>query len=140
MSLSEWTRTGLREMPSNAGWLLSRAIKPAAETLADAGHSTTPGARDGGRGSRPARSDAADPGGESLDTRMQRAQAAAEHAREVEQEAVEAAEAARDRAERARDISERGRERLTAVRRECEQHVKQRIAEAQRAADEIVAR
>ena len=29
MSLSERTRTGLREMPSNAAWLLSRALKPA---------------------------------------------------------------------------------------------------------------
>ena len=29
MSLSERARTGLREMPSNAGWLLSRALKPA---------------------------------------------------------------------------------------------------------------
>ena len=29
MSLSDRTRTGLREMPSNAAWLLSRALKPA---------------------------------------------------------------------------------------------------------------
>ena len=29
MSLSERTRTGLREMPSNAAWLLSRVLKPA---------------------------------------------------------------------------------------------------------------
>src|SRR4051812_5387305 len=113
MSLSEWTRTSLREMPSNAGWLLSRAVKPAAETVADAAHSVTPGTREGGRSASPARNDA--PDGESLDERMQRAQEAAEHAREVEQEAVEAAEAARDRAERARDVSERGREHLTEV-------------------------
>lgn len=28
MSLSKQTRTGLREMPSNAAWLLSRVLKP----------------------------------------------------------------------------------------------------------------
>ena len=40
----ERTRTGLKDMPSNAVWLLSRALKPA-ETLGDAAAS----ARDQGR-------------------------------------------------------------------------------------------
>jgi hypothetical protein len=38
MSLTDKTRTGLREMPSNAAWLLSRVLKPA-ESLGDAAES-----------------------------------------------------------------------------------------------------
>ena len=48
MSLSERARTGLRDMPSNAAWLLSRALKPA-EAVGDAAESATAGARDRGR-------------------------------------------------------------------------------------------
>ena len=48
MSLSERTRTGLREMPSNAAWLLSRALKPA-EAVGTAAESATAAARDRGR-------------------------------------------------------------------------------------------
>ena len=45
MSLSERTRTGLREMPANAAWLLSRALKPVDEAGTAAG-SARAGARD----------------------------------------------------------------------------------------------
>jgi hypothetical protein len=41
MSLSERARTGLRDMPSNAAWLLSRALKPA-EAVGSAAESSTP--------------------------------------------------------------------------------------------------
>ena len=61
MSLSEQTRTGLREMPSNAGWLLSRA-------------------RDRRRKVSAAVVDAAPFGGDSVDIRMKRAREAAERA------------------------------------------------------------
>ena len=45
MSLSERTRTGLQEMPSNAAWLLSRVLKPA-EAVGTATESATAGVRD----------------------------------------------------------------------------------------------
>jgi colicin import membrane protein len=139
MSLSERARTGLREMPSNAAWLLSRALKPA-EGVGDAAHSAAAGARDRGRQASAALVDAAPVGGDSVDIRMKRAKEAAERARDAEQEAVQASQAARDRAENARKVSERGRARLTEVQRETERQVKQRVAEAQKAADEAVRR
>jgi colicin import membrane protein len=139
MSLSERTRTGLREMPSNAAWLLSRALKPA-ESVGEAAQSATFEARDRGRRAGAALVDAVPLGGDSVDIRMRRAREAAEHARDVEQEAVDAAQEARDRAEHARKVSERGRVRLAEVRRETDRQVKQRVAEAQKAADETVKR
>ena len=45
MSLSEQARTGLREMPSNAAWLLSRVLRPA-EDVGAAAESAAVGARD----------------------------------------------------------------------------------------------
>jgi hypothetical protein len=45
MSLSERTRAGLQEMPSNAAWLLSRILKPA-----EAAGTATESAATGGAG------------------------------------------------------------------------------------------
>jgi hypothetical protein len=57
MSLSERTREGLRDMPSNA-WLLLRVLKPA-EAVGTAAESATASARDRGRGMTAAVLDAA---------------------------------------------------------------------------------
>jgi colicin import membrane protein len=129
MSLSERARTGFREMPSNAAWLLSRALKPA-EGVGDAAHSTAADIRDRGRQASAALIDAAPVGGDSVDVRMKRARTAAERARNAEQEAVQASQEARDLAEHARKVSERGRAHLNQVQRETERQVKQRVAEA----------
>jgi colicin import membrane protein len=137
MSLLERTKTGLREMPANAGWLLSRALKPA-ETIGGAAESAAAGARDRGRQVRAAVVDAAPVGGDSVEIRMKRAQDAAEHAREAEDRALEAARESKDRADHARQVSERGRGRVREVERETNREVKQRVAEAQKAADELV--
>ena len=139
MSLSEKTLTGLREMPSNAAWLLFRGHKPA-QAVGNAAESATAGARDRGRKVKAAVVDAAPGGGDSVDVRMERAQAAGERAREAEDRAVEAAQESKDRSEHARQVSERGRARMTEVKRETSRQVKQRIAEAQKAADESVKR
>jgi Rho termination factor, N-terminal domain len=137
MSLLERTRTGLREMPSNAAWLLSRALKPA-DGLGTAAESVAAGARDRGRKARAAVVDAAPVGGDSVEIRMRRAQDAGERAREAEERAVEAARESKDLAEHARQVSESGRARLRDVERETSRDVKQRVAEAQKAADEFV--
>ena len=139
MSLPEQARTSLRELPSNAAWLLSRALKPA-EGVGDAAHSAAAGARDRGRRASAALIDAAPVGGDSVDIRMKRAREAAERARAVEQEAVQSSQAARDFAERARKVSARGHAHLNQVQRETERQVNQRVAEAQKAADEAVRR
>ena len=83
MSLAERTRTGLREMPTNAAWLVSRA-------------------RDRRRQLSAAVVDAAPVGGGSVETKMQRAREAAERAREAEERAVEAGHEAKERADHAR--------------------------------------
>jgi colicin import membrane protein len=135
---SERTRTGLREMPSNAAWMLSRVLQPT-QTVGSAAGSATAGARDRGQKVRVAVADAT-PGGDSVDIRMKRARDAAERAREAEEQAVEAAHESKDRSNHVRQVSERGRARVTDVERETSRLVKQRIAAAQRTADESVKR
>jgi chromosome segregation ATPase len=137
MSLSEQAKTGLREMPSNAAWLLSRAVKPAG-TVGSAAESVTAGVRDRERKVRAAMADATPLGGDSIEIRMKRAQDAAERAREAKERAVEAAQESSDCVDHAREVSERGRVRLKEVDRETARRVKQRVAEAQKAADEAV--
>jgi chromosome segregation ATPase len=131
------TRTGLREMPSNAGWLLSRVLKPA-EAVGTAAESATAGARDRARKLEAAVVDATPVGGDSVEVRVRRAQDAGERAREAEDRAVEAARESKDLADHARRVSEQGRSHLTEVDRETSRQVKQRVAEAKEAADEFV--
>ena len=66
MTLSERARTGLREMPSNAAWLLSRALKPA-EAVGEAAESATAAPAIAGAKVRAAVLDAAPVGGDSVD-------------------------------------------------------------------------
>src|SRR5215203_2855099 len=131
MAMFERTRTGLREMPSNAAWLVSRALKPA--------ENATTGARDQGRKVTAAVVDAA-PVGDSVEIRARRARVAAERAREAEERAVEAARESKAQADRAREVGERGQARIKDVEREASREVKQRVAEAEKAAAEFVKR
>ena len=139
MSLSERTRTGLREMPSNAAWLLSRAFTPA-ESVGDKTESATAGVRDRGRRVKAALIDAAPGGGDSVEIRMERARDASVRAREAEEQAVEAEEDANHRADHAQQVSESGRARVVETEQETGRWVKDRVAEAQKAADEAVRR
>jgi colicin import membrane protein len=127
-------RTGLREMPSNAVWIFSRALKPA-EALGDA----AAGARDQGWRATAAVVDAA-PVGDSVEIRARRAHEAAERAREAEERAVEAARTSKELADRAREVSERGRARVEELDRALSRQVEQRVAEARKAAEEFVKR
>ena len=63
MTLSERARSGLRDMPSNAAWLLSKALKPA-EAVGDAAGSATADVRDRGRQATAAVLDATPVGGD----------------------------------------------------------------------------
>jgi colicin import membrane protein len=135
--LSEQTRTGLREMPSNAAWLLSRVLQPA-EAIGTATESGAAGARGQGRRRSAAVADTVPVDGDSF--RMRRARDALERAREAEEQAVEAARESKERSEHARQVSERGRARVKEIERETTRRVKQRVAEAQKAADEAVER
>jgi DNA repair exonuclease SbcCD ATPase subunit len=139
MSLSEQARTGLREMPSNAAWLLSRVLKPA-DAVGTAAESATANARDQGRKVKAAVVDATPFGGDSVDIRMRRAQEAGERAREAEERAAEAAHESKDRSEHARDVSEHGRARVRDADRKTTRTVKQRMTDAQKAAQALVER
>ena len=101
MSLSDLAKTGLREMPSNAAWLMSRAIQPA-ESVGTAADSARAGARDRRRKMSAAVVDAMPVGGDSVELRLKRARDAAERAREAEERALEAAEEAKERSDHAR--------------------------------------
>lgn len=120
--LSERARTGLREMPSNAAWMVSRAVRPAATVRSAVESATAPS------------------GGDSVEVRMKRAREAAERAREAEEQAVRAAQESRDLSDHVRQVSERGRARVTEVEREMGRLVRQRVAASQKAADESVKR
>ena len=56
------------------------------------------------------------------------------------QRAVEAARESKARADRVRQVSEQGRARIKEVERETGREVKQRVAEAEKAAAELVKR
>jgi chromosome segregation ATPase len=133
--LLERTRTGLKEMPSNAIWLLSRALTPI-DAIEDAAVSV----RDQGRKIEAAVIDSTPVGGDSVEIRIRRAQDAAERAQEAEDEARAAAQDAKADAERARQISESGRTRLREIDRQSDREVKQRVSEAQKAAEDFVRR
>ena len=137
MSLLKRTRTGLREMPSNAAWLLSRVVKPG-EAIGTAAESAAASARDRGRKVGAALVDSAPVSGDSVEIRVRRAQDAAERAREAENRAAEAARESKALADHARQVSEHGRARVKEADRETSRHVKDRVAEAQKAADEFV--
>ena len=130
--LTGHTSTGIRELPSNTAWLLSRALQPA-----EAAGSAATGTRDKARKVRADVIDAV-PMGDSVETRMKRARAAAERAQQAEDEALEAAEESKESAEHASRVAESNRARMEELERELERHVEQRVTEARRAADERV--
>src|ERR1700753_4095416 len=86
MSLAKQTQIGLREMPANAAWLLSRMLKPA-EQVGGAAESAAATARDRGRQFGAAVVDAAPIGGDSVEIRMRRAHEAGLRALAAEDEA-----------------------------------------------------
>jgi colicin import membrane protein len=128
--LSDSASTGLRELPSNAAWLLSQLLPAEAAGPAEA-------TRDTARRIRASVEDAA-PIGDSVETRMKRARAAAERARQAEDEALAAADEARRSAEHARQVTEGNRSQIAELKRELKRRVEQHVTEARRAAEERV--
>ena len=139
MTLLERTRTGLREMPSNAAWLASRALAPK-DAVGSAAESAASRAREQSWRLSEALGDAMPGGSDSIQVRMKRAQDAADDAREAEQRAVEAAQEARERSDHALHVSGRGRARIKEVERETAREMEQRIREAERDAEEALKR
>jgi hypothetical protein len=139
IQLLERARIGLKEMPSNAVWLMSHALRPVSE-VPGVGGSAAARVRDQGRKVEAAVVDAVPVGGDSVEIRMRRAQEAADRAREAEDRAREAAQDAKASAERAKQVSEEGRTRLREFERQADRDVARRVAEAQKTAEEFVRR
>jgi colicin import membrane protein len=136
--LSDHASAGLRELPSNTAWLLSRALQPA-ESAGSAAETAAAGTRDKARKLGASVADVV-PGGDSVEIRMKRARAAAERAREAEEEALAAAEESKRSSDEAGQVAKANKVRLAQLERELNRRVEQLVAEARRAADERVER
>jgi colicin import membrane protein len=122
--------TGLRELPSNAAWLLSQVL-PTEET----GPAARP--RDTARRIKATIEDAA-PIGDSVETRIKRARAAAERAQRAEEEALAAAEESKRSSDYARVVTERNRTQIAELKRDLKRRVEHAVTEARRAAEERI--
>jgi len=132
--LSPVARMGLRELRADAARLAFRTIRPD-----DLAGSAAAGTRDKARELEASVVEPM-PLRDSVETRMQRARSAAQRAQEAEEEALEAARSSKVSSERVKELAENNRAWLTDLKREVNDRVKQRVAEARRAADEQVER
>jgi colicin import membrane protein len=134
--------TGVKELPRNTTWLLSKALTPL-EATKDAAGSATQAAGSGLVDiARHAGASVMDvlPVGDSIELKLQRARAAADEAQQAEDEAVREAEEAKARTDEARQVAERCRAYVRDVEREQAQEVSDKVAEARREADARVER
>lgn len=150
-----WLRTkateGLVELPSNAAWLIGKAFPDGESSPSETGSQVKrahdKGGHEGGsmlrnsaRKIRIAAADSLSFVPDSLEARISQAQEAVSGARAREEQAMHAAEDARSAAENASEVAAQGARRLEAERADCDEMVRQRVAEAQATADEMVAR
>ena len=133
--LSEQAETGLKELPTNVSWLLSRA-----EDHSDAASDVKSRVRDRATKLKETVAEATPGAGDSVESRMKHAREQSEHAREAEQRALELAREAGASAERARQVSEQGRTRVNDAKKEGDRGVEERVADAQREAEAQVER
>lgn len=148
--LSRATRTGLTELPSNATWLLAKALKPAlsaaggassvAESVSGAASSAAGAAGTAGSSvrqkSRAAKRSVVGTlpaiGRDSVAALMREADAAAERARDEEARALSVAQEAKDSAEESARVARESDEFVQEVRRETERNVAAAVGEARK--------
>jgi colicin import membrane protein len=133
---------GVKELPRNSAWLLSRALTPLETTKDVAGNVTQSAGGNLADLARQAGASVMDvlPVGDSIELRLQRARAAAEDAQRAEDQAVSDAEEAKARSDEAREIAERCRAYVREVERQQAKEVDEKVAEARREADARVER
>lgn len=136
--LSDRARTGLKELPANTSWLISRVLQPI-ENGSSAAESAGSATRDRTRRFTASVLDSA-PVGDSVETRMKRARSAAERAQQAEEEALQAARESKQRSDYARQVNEQARAHVAEVKKQTNRAAEQRVAEARRTADEAVER
>jgi colicin import membrane protein len=150
---SQLAQTGLKELPSNAAWVLSKALRPAVSgaaaatnvgssvgggtsdalaSVAETADTATSGARRSGRAARQAVAKAVPGiGHDSVASLMQQADAAAEQARLKEARALSLAEDAKNSADEAERVARESDQLLSKVRDEAERTVTARVEEAE---------
>ena len=148
-TLAHHAKVGLREMPRNATWALSRLLRPigsapaaaseAASSTSDAvGAVAHKGRRLAQRAAEVAHLDGDGDG--SVEDLVERARRAAEEADEAEADAVERAQEASQAADEARLGAEQAEARMATARTEGDRTVETRVADAEREGAERVAR
>jgi hypothetical protein len=132
--LSQALGEGVKELPTIATWLWSKAVGPVDPRSATAPPVSVSGLVDLARNAGTTVLDAL-PGGDSIELRLTRARAAVEEAQEAEDEAVQQSLEAERQAQEAEQVAERCRDYVRDVEAEQARLVDQRVQEARREAD-----
>jgi hypothetical protein len=128
--------TGMKDIPRNASWVVGKALSTNndADDADASGPTLGDAVRQAGWSLRGAL-----PGQDSVEARLEKARIAAERARAAEEAALEAAQAAHDRSVAADEAAEKERARLEDVEAAEADKVEQRVEEARRRAEEMIA-
>jgi colicin import membrane protein len=131
--LASQASSGLKDLPRNGAWLLSRVLQSPGSDLGSGGHGAPAGRglRGGLRRVTAAVGDVVPGVHESVETRLRRAEAAVASARKAKQQALEEAHNASDRADAAKAVAEEATQRLAQATRDGKQEVDQHRREAQ---------
>jgi colicin import membrane protein len=132
--LSKALGDGVKELPTNATWLLSKAVSPLDQRSAGTRATSATGLLDMARSAGATVMDAL-PGGDSIELRLQRARAAVADAQEAEERAVQESLEAEREAQEAEQVAERCRDYVRDVEAEQESAVEARVNEARREAE-----
>jgi colicin import membrane protein len=118
--------SGLRDLPRNSAWLLSKALRSPVSATESAAHDTT----DGLRRMTIAVADKLPGTPDSVGIKLKRAETAVARAKEAERQALAEARTASERADAAKVVSEDGKRRVHEATREGKQEVQRRTQEA----------
>jgi len=129
--LSYRTATGLKDLPSNTAWAVSKVLVPAPVEKAAGG------VKDTARGVSASIKDTV-PGTDSLDTKLKRAREATERAQAAEHKALSEASEAKRLADEHKAQVEQTRVQIRQAKAEAAETVKQRVAEVRAKADAMV--
>lgn len=126
-------KTGVRDLPSNAAWLVTKAVAEPAGSAVNGVEEAAASIR------RTAADVLPGTGSNGVDRRLGEARAAVEQAQLAEREAVSSAERARQLVDALEDVDRRHRERRAAAEREREDAIEKRVRDARQRADAMVA-
>ena len=132
MNPVRWAASGIKELPSNAAWLASRALRSAGSLSTDSETGESPMRKIVDRAAAPLAH------GSSIEVRLRRAEAAVASAKDAEQRALAEAQAASDRAAAARANHDDNEQRLRDARRAGREEVGRRTRDARERLAQLV--